>query len=139
MSTRFVLDLLQRLEVEPLDEPAVQIDLELVDRAEDRRLEREPNVRPAVVRPVVGAVREVCCVVRDVGRVLEDVTAPVITPVIGPVGLDRSAPTWSLGRAGAPARRLRRARGSLAGLAARAWLRGLRLIATHESLTKACH
>ena len=36
---RLVLDCLERLEVEPLDEPAVEIDLELLDRAERRGLE----------------------------------------------------------------------------------------------------
>jgi hypothetical protein len=30
----FVLDLLQRLEIEPLDETVVQVDLELIDRAQ---------------------------------------------------------------------------------------------------------
>ena len=34
---RLVRDLLERLEIEPLDEPAVQVDLELVDRARDAR------------------------------------------------------------------------------------------------------
>jgi hypothetical protein len=36
---RLVLDCFEGLEVEPLDEPAVEIDLELLDRAQRRRLE----------------------------------------------------------------------------------------------------
>ena len=36
---RLVLDRLERLEVQPLDEPAVQVDLELLDRAQSRGLE----------------------------------------------------------------------------------------------------
>ncbi len=67
---------------------------------------REPNVRPAVVRPVVGAVREVCCVVREVGRVVEAVRAPVITPVIGPVRIGpvgaAAGPCGPPGAAGVP-------------------------------------